>query len=93
MIESNQTSEMPSQLVTLELMIVVKTLGWKSFKARHPRWKRPCPYYIFYSSIFWSPSKLMSQKCQIFHKYDIHITILDSIIIIHKCVFTWLKKD
>jgi hypothetical protein len=68
MIENNQTNEMFSQLLTLKLVTTVKTLGWKSFKAYHPRWKRPWLYYTFFSYIFWSPSKWMSQKCQIFHK-------------------------
>jgi hypothetical protein len=36
MIESNQTSEMFSHLLTLELMTKIKNLGRKSFKVYQP---------------------------------------------------------
>ncbi len=41
--------------------------------------------------IFWSTSKKI--KCQIFHKYHIQFYNLNSIIIIHRCLFTCKKKN
>ncbi len=70
-------------------------LGWKSFKMYHTRWKGPNFYYNPFLPYILIPIKNNESKVVKFFKKTIFetITIVDSIIIIHKCVLTWYKRQ
>jgi hypothetical protein len=66
-------------------------VGWKSFKVYHIRQKRPSIYCNPFSPYILIPIK--NNESKVVKKFRMiifyTITILDFIIIIHKCVFTW----
>jgi hypothetical protein len=66
---------------------------WKSFKVYHTRQKRPSPYSSPFLPYILIPIKNNESNVVKIFKRTIFetIAILDSIIIIHKCVFTWEK--
>ncbi len=75
------------------ILIIIKTyfFGWKSFKVYHIRWKGLSLYYNPFLP-YTIPIKNNELKVVKHFKRTIFliITILDcSIIITHKCVFTW----
>jgi len=65
--------------------------GWNLFKVYHIKQKGLNPYYnLFYSYILISIKNNELKFIKIFRKIIFkNITILDSIIIIHKHIFPW----
>jgi hypothetical protein len=73
-----------------EQMIFHIICRWKSFKVYHLGWKGPSPYFL---KILYNLIHIKTNEPKIV-KYFIStifltIIILNYIIIIHKCVFTW----
>jgi hypothetical protein len=73
------------------IKLLIKPFGWKSFKVYHTKGKGPNPYYNPFLSYILIPIKNNESNVVKNFKRNVFsiITILDSIIIIHKCVFTW----
>jgi hypothetical protein len=65
--------------------------GWIFLKVYHQRWKVSNSYCNFFFRYILIPIKTNESKnSEYFRSTTVWtITILDSIIIIHKCVFTW----
>jgi len=74
-----------------EIWVLKNINGWKSFKVYHTGRKRPTPYYNPILPYILIPIKINESKLvKIFRNTIFYtITIINSIIIIHKCVFTW----
>jgi len=72
------------------IVINIYFLGWKSLKVYHIGWKGPSIYYNLFLP-YMIPIKNNESKVVKHFKKTIFsiIIIINSIIITHKCVFTW----